>query len=378
MPPRNYIGLNSIKNLNKYLRQNKVKKIFLISGQTSYKLCGASRILKPILKKYAVLNFTDFSSNPQLIDIKRGIKLFRKYNPNLVMAVGGGSAIDVAKSINILAAQSGSPKDYILKKKEILKPGKKLIAIPTTAGTGSEVTCFSVIYISKNKYSLKHKFILPDCSIIDPQFTFNLNRKITAETGADALSQAVESYWSVKSTAESKRYAAQAIKIIMHNLEKAVKNPNQKVRLAMSRAANLSGQAINISETTACHAISYPITSYFGVAHGQAVAITLSSLLKYNSLVSPANLLDKRGVPYVRNVIEDLIKLLGANNIWNAQEKIENMLRNIGLATRFHELNISRPDLKIILKNGFNPERMKNNPRLVSRTELRKILLNLV
>ncbi|MCX6794953.1 MAG: phosphonoacetaldehyde reductase [Candidatus Falkowbacteria bacterium] len=378
MPQKNYIGIGAIKNLAGYLRQNKVKKVFLVSGKKSYKLCGAKKILDPILKKYSVLNFTDFSSNPKLLAIEKGAKLFKKYDPDLVIAIGGGSAIDMAKAINILAVQDGNPRDYVLKKKEITKSGKKLIAVPTTAGTGSEATCFAVVYINKVKYSLKHKFILPTCFIIDPRFTFNLNQKITAETGADALAQAIESYWSVNSTAESKKYAARAIRIILKNLYKVVNNPDQKSRLKMSRAANLSGRAINITETTACHAISYPITSYFGIAHGQAVVMTLSSLLNYNNLVSQADVLDKRGALYVKRVIKDIIKLLGAHNCQNAQEKIESILKGVGLATRFRELNIFREDLKIIFKNSFNPERMKNNPRLVTKKELWKMLLNLL
>ncbi|MFA4999771.1 MAG: phosphonoacetaldehyde reductase [Patescibacteria group bacterium] len=377
MPQKIYIGINSIKNLDKYLHQNKVKKVFLISGKTSYKLCGAERILKPILKKYSVFNFTDFSPNPKLADIKRGIKLFRKYNPDIIIAVGGGSAIDVAKSINILAVQNCSPENYILKKKEIVNPGKKLITIPTTAGTGSEATCFSVIYIGKNKYSLKHKFILPDCSIIDPQFTFNLNKKITAETGADALTQAIESYWSVNSTPESKRYAAQAIKMVLKNFKKAVNNPDKKSRLAMSRAANLAGRAINISETTACHAISYPITSYFGVAHGQAVALTLGSFLVYNSRVASEDVVDKRGVEYVRKNINNLVKLLGASDVLKAKQRINDLLLAVGLKISLSDLGINSDGIKIIIKNGFNPDRVKNNPRLLTKQNLLEILNSL-
>jgi alcohol dehydrogenase class IV len=377
MPQKIYIGINSIKNLDKYLHQNKVKKVFLISGKTSYKLCGAERILKPILKKYSVFNFTDFSPNPKLADIKRGIKLFRKYNPDIIIAVGGGSAIDVAKSINILAVQNCSPENYILKKKEIVNPGKKLITIPTTAGTGSEATCFSVIYIGKNKYSLKHKFILPDCSIIDPQFTFNLNKKITAETGADALTQAIESYWSVNSTPESKRYAAQAIKMVLKNFKKAVNNPDKKSRLAMSRAANLAGRAINISETTACHAISYPITSYFGVAHGQSVALTLGSFLVYNSRVASEDVVDKRGVEYVRKNINNLVKLLGASDVLKAKQRINDLLLAVGLKISLSDLGINSDGIKIIIKNGFNPDRVKNNPRLLTKQNLLEILNSL-
>lgn len=378
MQQKKYFGVGAIKNLNKYLYKNKAKKVFLVTGGKSYEFCGARKILDKILKKYCVFHFTDYSPNPKLKDIKRGIKLFRKYNPDIVIAVGGGSAIDIAKTINILAVQSGDPKDYVLKKKEMTMPGKKLIAIPTTAGTGSEATCFSVVYIGKNKYSLKHKFILPVCYIIDPQFTFNLNKKYTAETGADALTQAVESYWSINSTQESKRYAARAIRIILENLDKAVSNPNRKSRSAMSYASNLSGKAINITETTACHAISYPITAYFGITHGQAVSITLSKILNYNYSVSTDDILDKRGVRYVKVIINNIIKFFGADNCRDAQEKIEYFFKKIGLAVRLSELHIFEKDLKIIINNGFNPERMKNNPRLMTEKELRRILINLL
>ncbi|HBA36485.1 TPA: alcohol dehydrogenase [Candidatus Falkowbacteria bacterium] len=374
---KNYIGLGAIKNLDKYLGHNKVKKIFLVSGKMAYKLCGAEKLLRPVFEKYSVFNFTGFSSNPNLVDIKRGLKLFKKYNPDLVIAIGGGSAIDVAKTINILAAQGASPKDYILKKKKIKEPGKKLVAIPTTAGTGSEATQFSVIYIGKHKYSLKHPYILPDCAIIDPQFTLSLDKKIAAATGADALSQALESYWSVKSTPESKKYAAQAIKLILKNFQKAVKHSNRSAKLAMSRAANLSGRAINISETTACHAISYPITSYFGVPHGQAVALTLGSMLVYNSQVGTEDIMDKRGIEYVKRTIRDLIGLFGVSDVHGAKNKIHRLLKNVGLETKLSALGISNKDIRVIIKNGFNHDRMKNNPRRLTKENFLNILNDL-
>lgn len=375
---KTYFGVGKINVLSDYLYKNKIKKIFLVTGKKSYFECGAEKILSSILKKYSVVQFNDFSSNPKLVDIEKGIKLFKKQNPDLVISIGGGSVIDMAKSINVLAAQDGKPKEYILKKKEVLVPGKKIIAIPTTAGTGSEATRFAVVYIGKTKYSLKHQFILPSCSINDPQFTYKLNKKITAETGADAFAQAIESYWSINSTDESKKYSSKAIQLILKYFIKAVKNPNKKARLEMSRAANLAGKAINISETTACHAISYPITSYFNVAHGQAVVITLSSLLNYNSMVSSLNVLDKRGKKYVQSSIDELNNLLGVKNCQEASKKIERILKEVGLAITLNELGIYKKDLKIIIENGFNPERMKNNPRKMTKRELLKILVSLL
>jgi alcohol dehydrogenase class IV len=373
-----YFGIGKINVLNDYLHENKIKKIFLVSGKKSYIECGAKKILSPILQKYNVKQFSDFSSNPKFTDIEKGVKLFKRQNPDLIIAVGGGSVIDMAKSINVLSTQDNNPKEYVLKNKEILVPGKKMVAIPTTAGTGSESTCFSVVYIGKTKHTLKHQFILPNCSIVDPQFTFKLNKKITAETGADALTQAIESYWSVNSTTQSKVFASTAIALILKNLSKVVNNPDNKSRSEMSRAANLAGRAINISETTACHAISYPITSFFNITHGQAVVLTLGSLLNYNSQVSSSDITDKRGVRYVKTVIKDILKLLNVNNCQKAQKKIESIMVEIGLAIRLHQLKISKKDLKIILDNGFNPERMKNNPRKVTERELRKILVSLL
>jgi alcohol dehydrogenase class IV len=158
--------------------------------------------------------------------------------------------------------------------------GKPLIAIPTTSGTGTEATCFAVVYIDKTKYSLKHSSILPDYTIIDPTLTHAMPPLVTAATGMDALAQAIESYWGVKSTHESQAYAREAITLTLAYLKAACQN-EVEARDAMSRAANLAGKAINLTETTACHAVSYPITSYFNVPHGHAVALTLASMFGY-------------------------------------------------------------------------------------------------
>ena len=222
---------------------------------------------------------------------------------------------------------------------------------------------------------MEHDSIIPDYAIIDPRFIMNLPKSITASAGMDALSQAVESYWCNNSTDESKRYARAAIKLIIKNLQNAVNTPSKKAREAMARAAHLAGKAINISRTTACHAISYPITSYFNVPHGHAVALTIPSMLLYNSQVSKEELLDKRGLNYVKNVIKEIVNLIGVENVEEASKKIIALMGNIGLKTNLSELGIkTNRNIELIIKNGFNPDRINNNPRKLTEKALRKIL----
>ena len=373
-------GTGSLKNIGRIAQRLNAKRILLVTGTTSFQLSGAKKILEKVLTNYDVTIFRDFEVNPKLRDIKKGIRLFKKTKPNLVIAVGGGSVIDVAKAINALAENAGNPRDYITGREKITKRGKPLIAVPTTSGSGSEATHFAVVYIGKTKYSLAHEYILPNYAIIDPNLTLKLPRKITAASGLDALSQAIESYWSVNATPVSKRYSAIALKLALKSIVASVRQPTRQSRAAMSRAAHLAGKAINLAKTTACHAISYPITSYFGVPHGHAVALTLSSLLRYNADISEAEVMDKRGVAYVNKTIKHLARLIaGSKDVAKAATVLDTILTGVGVETKLSRLNIKTDkDLNLIIKNGFNPDRVKNNPRLLTKEALRKILVNLV
>ena len=375
MLQKKYFGFGSIKNLKNILNKHKPTSIFLVTGQNSYIKSGAKVILDNFLNDYNVTHFYDFEENPKIEDIEKGVRIFKESSCDFVVAVGGGSVMDIAKSINVLAANLRKPIDYIKNNKKIIKNGKILVAVPTTAGSGSEATKFAVVYINKIKYSLEHEFMLPNYAIVDPQFTISLPEQITASTGMDALSQGIESYWSVNSTNESKKYAKEAIKLVINNLPIVANNQNKKSREAMAKAAHLAGKAINISKTTACHAISYPITSYFNIPHGHAVALTLASLLEYNYNVTEKDLLDKRGINYVKKTINEIIHFLGAKDIKEGSRKIENLMIEIGLITRLSDLGIKTDkDINLIIENGFNLDRVKNNPRKLTKEAVREIL----
>lgn len=367
-----FFGYGSIANLRKVLERHEPKGIFIVAGKKSYESCGAKDAIERILGNRHYKVFSDFSPNPKMEEVNAGIEAFRAGNYDFIIAVGGGSAIDVAKCISALCGSEQDPFETIKGNRQPECRKIILVAIPTTSGTGSESTQFAVVYSGKEKYSFDNPILLPDYAIIDPEFMLNLPKEITASTGMDALCQAIESYWAITSTEESKKHAKEAITLIIKSMEKAVNNPDKKSREAMALAANLSGKAINITRTTACHAISYPITSFFGIPHGHAVGLTLPSMIIFNSETDGSDLNEKRGLEYLSRTMKELFSILGVRDEKEAAMKIEIMMKSIGLETRLSNLGIN--DIEVIIKNGFNAQRVVRNPRLLTENALRRIL----
>ncbi|KYK28106.1 hypothetical protein AYK20_01720 [Thermoplasmatales archaeon SG8-52-1] len=374
-----YFGYGSIEKLRDILDRYNSKNIFLVTGKNSFSLSGSKDKLLPILRDKSYTHFNSFSINPSINDIANGISIFKKKNYDLVIAIGGGSVIDVGKAINVLSFQNGSCELFIKGKKSLKFKGLPLIAIPITSGTGSEATGYSTIYINKIKYSLSDKkLILPTISIIDPSLTESMSKYLTAITGLDALCQGIESYWSINSTDESRIYAEKSIKLAYNSIEKAVNNPDKDSRMKMAKAANLSGKAINISKTTACHSISYPITSYFNVPHGHAVALTMPEIIEFNYNIDNKSCNDKRGVEFVKKILDEIIILLNCSDEKEAKNKVEELLIKIGVETKLNKLKISEKNIELILKKGFKKDRMNNNPRKIKRKDLKEILLRIL
>ncbi len=375
MTQKEYIGFNSIKSLKPILAETSAKRIFLVTGKSSYITSGAKELLDNLLTNYEVQRFWNFDSNPKVKDIERGIEVFNQDDYNVVIAVGGGSVIDTAKLISFFAANNLNIREYLSNPQNNIRKPKPLIAIPTTSGTGSEATHFAVLYIERTKHSLAHEYILPDVALVDPALTMSMPKYITATTGMDALSQAIESYWNINSNDKSRSLAAEAIELIMSNLANAVNAPDKSARSAMSKAANLAGKAINITSTTASHAVSYPLTSYFGIPHGHAVALTLAAMLEYNAGVSDDDVLDARGCDYVTENLNKLAALLGKKDIAGAKEEIAELMKRIGLEMKLSLLGVkAEKDIDTIINNGLDPDRVKNNPRKLTRDALRKML----
>ncbi len=374
MKQKEFIGFNSIDFLEKILSKNEPQNIFLVSAKNSFISSGAKKVIFNKLQHINTYHFFDFSPNIKLEELEKAIQIFQKGNYDLIIAVGGGSVIDMAKLINIFSCQREPIEKYLNSNAKISIKPLPLIAIPTTSGSGSEATHFAVLYKDKTKFSVAHQYILPDIAIVDPQFTMNLPSNITAETGADALCQAIESYWSIYSTDESLKYAKEAIQLIRKSLYQAVTNPNKEARENMALASHLAGKAINITKTTAPHAISYPFTSYYGINHGHAVALTLGAILVYNYDVTENDIQDTRGTVFVKNRISDICDMFECKTVHECQHAINNLLNNIGIELSLNKLNVNNIE---IIVNNVNTERLINNPRIITKEKLRKMLLNL-
>ena len=249
-------------HVTKLLVEFGTRKLFLVADKQAYLASGAKRCLDGILEDYRVYQFCDFSINPKVEDVDRGISMFQTERFDTVLAVGGGSSIDMAKLINFLSGHPKSFENYKFKSKASGDSVRPLIAIPTTSGSGSETTHFAVIYVGKEKQSVSDPCILPTVAIVDAGLTMSFPPQQTAISRMDALSQAIESLWSIYSTEESSGYAVKAIELITSNIDSAVNNPATQNRVAMAEGSHLAGKAINITKTTAAHSVSYPLSGW--------------------------------------------------------------------------------------------------------------------
>lgn len=368
-PTKVIFGVDTLKSLGSVVKTCKVKKVFLVTGKKSMKKIGVTdMVLNDYLNGYEVCVYDKVSPNPTTRDIDRGLDFFKNEHPDILVAIGGGSSIDSAKAISILANNTGSVDAYLWNQKRIENKGLPLIAVPTTSGSGSEVTPFASI-VDENKRakrSLHHDYIYPDVAIVDPKLTVSMPKNLTAITGMDALSHAVEAYWSKWAQPITDECALKSIKLIYDNLMNAWGNPNNiEARKNMSLASLLAGRAISGTKTTICHSVSYPITVYYNVPHGLACSLTLPYFMEYNSTV-------------VRQRVERISEAMEGRNIDEGITNLKRFIKNLNLPNRLSGLGIKESDIQIIIKNGFRPDRAGNNPRAVTEDDLRRILMRIL
>lgn len=306
--------------------------------------------------------FSDFTPNPLYEQVCNGIDLFQITKCDSILAVGGGSAIDVAKCIKlaVLAKEGNAAIIPPLVSQRLLIDGSQIpfIAIPTTAGTGSESTHNAVMYYEGAKQTVTNDGVLPDYAILEPSVLKTLPLYQKKCTMMDALCQGIESWWSVNSTEESYEYSRKTIELIMANWRKYIFDNNDEAAAQIMLAANYGGRAINITQTTAAHAMSYKITSMYQLPHGHAVAVCLPEIWEY-MIVNMEKCIDSRGQDYLANIFMEISKAMGCLSpeqvITIFRQMLSDMEINNPVATnRVEELNI--------LSHSVNPVRMKNNP----------------
>ncbi|VYU34459.1 iron-containing alcohol dehydrogenase [Clostridium tertium] len=281
--PKYIITGENALSLSKDYLEKFGNKAFIVTDEMMVKLGALEKVLtvlKEINLEYEI--FSEVNSEPTDLIVEKGIRKYKESNSDFLIALGGGSPIDAMKAIGAMISNEGEIVDYL--GKVIPNEPPVLVAIPTTAGTGSEATQFTIISDTKNnvKMLLKGPSLIPTLAIVDPVFTVTAPKQVTAATGVDALCHAIEAYTSRKAQPMSDTFAISAIKRIFENLSVAYENgENLKAREEMSIASLEAGIAFNNSSVTIVHGMSRPIGALFHVPHGLSNAMLLDECLKF-------------------------------------------------------------------------------------------------
>lgn len=306
--------------------------------------------------------FSDFTPNPVYEDVCKGIDLFQITKCDSILAVGGGSAIDVAKCIKlaVLAKEGNAALIPPLVSQRLPIDGIKIlfVAIPTTAGTGSESTHNAVMYYEGAKQTVTNDGVLPDYAILEPSVLKTLPMYQKKCTMMDALCQGIESWWSVNSTEESYEYSRKTIELIMANWRKYIFENDDEAAGQIMLAANYGGRAINITQTTAAHAFSYKITTLYKLPHGHAVAVCLPEIWQF-MLGHSYLCIDVRGRDYIVKIFDEIANAMGCSYASEAIFEFVKMMKEMELTNPVAE---DRQKEIEILSSSVNPVRLKNNP----------------
>ncbi|PJG85073.1 iron-containing alcohol dehydrogenase [Conservatibacter flavescens] len=362
--PQNIHGWGSLSALPDEVIKFGAKTVLLITDPFLVQNGLSQKIVDMLNEKHiACIVNSDVVPEPPIESAENLVKFARAHTADLVIGLGGGSALDLAKLVAVLATQEGQVADYLnlTAKKQFQSKGLPKIFIPTTSGTGSEVTNISVLSLASTKDAVVHDYLLADVVIVDPELTVSVPAKITAATGIDALTHAIESYVSVNATPISEGFSLQAIKLIAGSLLTAVREGNNKqARIDMSYGSYLAGLAFFNAGCAAVHALAYPLGGQFHVSHGESNAVLLPYVMKYIAKSCESKL-------------KDIYQAMGFNiGSLSTQEaaikciqELEQLVHAVGIANSIQAFNIPESALSTL-----TAEAMKQT-RLLERSPLR-------
>ena len=372
---------SEIKFLNKKELKDKLlsfdmANIVLVMSESSAKRWDLINFVKELEEKRTLLAgkliwIKEVSPNPTQKDLIKSLQKIGGNNVDLIIAFGGGSGMDLAKGISAFhdirknaSYTINEITDSIKSKKYIHNEYTDIIAVPSTAGTGAEVTQWATIWDENGpaKFSVDQPGLKPKIALIVPDLTLSLPIKMTLSTGLDAMCQAIESYWSKHTTPIVQEIAYRAIELVMQNLRKAVENPdNINIRENLCKASVLGGLAFSQTRTTACHSISYPLTSLHNIPHGLAASITLDPVGKIN-----------------RGNFPNDEALFGLFEEYGGIMKWIDLTCEGFIKMRLSAFGIFEEDIQIIVENAFTGGRMDNNPVDLSEDDVSGILRSIL
>lgn len=372
-----YSGLNSINKLKEIIDREKVKKVIVFTdkGILENGLCQkAFEIIEEAGASYEIIS--DIRPEPGTKDVIKAVESINAANGELVVAIGGGSVMDMAK---LCAAMKGA--DYsiydLLEDNSLMQKGLPNVMIPTTCGTGSESTYNSIVAVEEKelKVGIVNINMLADYVILDSQMIEKLPKSIIAATGVDALAHAVECFTSKKANPFSDIFAMEAARLIFANLVNAYSNPSDmEAKGNMMRAAFLAGVAIASSGTTAVHALSYPLGGKYHIAHGISNAILLAPVMRHNMvacidrLANMADIINPEGITSTKeSKAKEVIR------------RIEEIVESTNIPTKLSEFNIGAEDLDFLVDSAADVKRLlDNNMKVLTKEDIRKIYLEIL
>lgn len=343
-------GNGKIKKLKKYIKERNYKKGMLICSKFFIKSGQADDILKD--SEGTIINiFSNIEANPTVQNVDECAKLIKANNIEFLVAIGGGSVLDCAKASGSICLTDDSISEYHGTKKKIHLQHLPLILIPTTSGTGSEVTSVSVLTdkITGKKAPIASDGFYANLAIIDPELTYSMPPKLTGQTGIDVLSHAMEAYWSKNHQPICDMLAIRACDLVFKYLLLAYNEPdNVLAREKMSEASLLAGLAFSIPKTTASHACSYPLTNIYNIPHGEACGLTLDYFAKINA-------------KYDNGRLDNFAQNLGFNDMEDMANHISELKDKLGLLNNLKEFNLSDEQIKELVLLSRHPN-LYNNP----------------
>ena len=371
IPPIVIYGSGASEQVGDECRKLGVSKALIVTDRVLFELGvldGIKQALQQSKVQFAI--FDAVSTEPTVDFVQEGLKAYRENGCDFLLAVGGGSPIDTAKAIAVMVTNAGSIEDYEGLGK-IPKAGVPLVAIPTTAGTGSEVTMVAVIIDTKRnvKMPIGSPFLVPDIAIVDPLLTLAMPRDLTAATGIDALTHAIEAYVSMKAQPMSDMFSLSAIELIFGNLRQAWANGNNVEAREKTMLGSLqAGIAFSNSSVALVHGMSYPIGVYFHVPHGASNAALLGVVMEFSLIGNPT-----RYAHIAKAMGEDISGLtdLGAAEL--AAKAVKRLIKDIKVPSLL-ELGVDKGKLEKLApkmaEDAIASGRPANNPRQATNEEI--------
>ena len=364
--------VNSTDDIKKFISDKSFKKIFVLCGKKSFVTSGADELFKQIVSDKEIKLFYKKSELPILEELIEIINNIKNFKPDLILAVGGGAVMDYAKIANVVDVREDLADLIVNYSYPFQKKYTKLAVIPTTAGSGAEVTSNAVIYVKGIKHSFESELLIPDNFFLIPEFLISAPNKIKASAGFDAIAQALESLVSRKSNDQSVDFASKSLIVSVKSFISFVNDPNMKNATEMSIAANLAGKAISISKTTAPHAASYPFTSLFNISHGHAVSLFFENFFKFNY----DNLIKSETSFDLKKRFDLIFKLFDVSNINDFNSKISLIKKKANLEDDLTKLDININQSSEDIIKGINLLRLGNNPVKIDGKDIYNIISN--